>query len=401
MRTQLQPLAARASRIGVAVLAASASMLVATAAFAQTATITTSGITRKTKSGTVVNPRFVIDGKTPGLSRQDCLDDLVYDIPLVMSGLPTSYTLQAWAGSDCATLTSRTGANPTCWPLLGSGISVGASVNVKIRMQDIVAQMNTGTTRVVTYSPATSSVCTSQTALGSGATSLGVSFLWIDGGSGNSMGTGATYTISVKLFGPDAPTNLAAGSGGGLLKLTWTAPPNQKDLLGYRIYTLASGGDGGATDATTTTCDEGGVIDGGLDDSGDATTITVDASCTTTPVTSTCPGTIDTTKVTPTEVGGTVGGGTVSGLADGQSYTVAVAGYDSYGNSGTLSNSICATPQDTIDFWDNYRNSGGTAGGGYCASGPTGSAGGGAPWAFIAIGGFIGAALVRRLRSRA
>lgn len=390
----------RSMRSLVSVLGASASMLVAASAFAQTATISTSGIQRKTSTGTVVNPRFVIDGKTPGLSRQDCLDDLVYDIPLVMTGLPTSYTLQAWAGSDCATLTARTGANPTCWPLLGSGIGVGASVNVKIRMQDIVAQMNTGgSPRVTSYTPATSSVCTSQTALGSGATSLGVSFLWIDGGSGNSMGTGATYTISVKLFGPDAPTNLAAGAGGGLLKLTWTAPSNQKDLLGYRIYTQAGGGDGGATDATTTTCTEGGVIDGGLDDSGDATTITVDASCTTTPVTNTCGGTIDTTKVTPTEVGGTVGGGTVSGLVDGQSYTVAVAGYDSYGNSGTLSNSICATPQDTIDFWDNYRNSGGTAGGGYCASGPTGT-GGDAPWAFFAIGGFLCAAIVRRFRSQ-
>ena len=386
MRTQI--------RIGLAVLGASASMLVATCAFAQTATITTSGVLRRTSTGTQVNPR-IVDGKTPALSQQDCLDDLVYDFPIVMTGLPTAFTLQAWAGTNCTDITARTGANPTCWPLLGSGITPLQSTNVKIRMQDIVAQMTTQP-KVLTYTAATSSVCTSQTSLGNGRTAVSVFFLFINGGDGTSQGTGATYALAVKLFGPAAPTNVAAGAGGGLLKLTWTAPAGQSDLLGYRIYAQAGGGDA-STDATTTVCDEGGVIDGGLDDSGDATTITVDASCTTTPVSNSCGGSIDTTKVTPTEVGGAVGGGTVSGLVDGQGYSVAVAGYDSFGNTGTLSSVICATPQDTIDFWDNYRNSGGTAGGGYCASGPTGS-GGDAPWAFFAIGGFVCAALGRLFR---
>ena len=376
----------------VALAFALVSLFVAATAFAQTVTVTTGSILRQTKDGGSVPSRFVIDAKTQGISQKDCLDDLVFVVPLAITGLPTSYSLQAWAGTDCATLTSRTGANPTCWPLLGAGISVAQSVSVKLRMQDIVAQMNTGTTRNTTYSAATSSVCTSQTSLGSGSTSLGISFLWIDGGSGNSQGTPATWNIAVKLFGPDAPTNLTAGAGGGLLKLTWTAPSNQKDLQGFRIYTQAAGGDA-STDATTTTCTEGGVIDGGLDDSGDATSVQVDASCTTTPLT--CGGTIDITKVTPTEIGGSVGGGTVSGLVDGQSYSVAVAAYDSFGNSGTLSNTICATPQDTLDFWDNYRNAGGTAGGG-CATATT--SGEAPPWTIFAIGAFLGFAVVRRIR---
>lgn len=373
-----------------------ASALVATTALAQTVTITTGSIQRKTKDGTAVSPRFVVDGKTAGLSQKDCLDDLVYDIPIVMSGLPTSYTLQAWAGSDCATLTSRTGSNPTCWPLLGSGISVAQSVTVRLRMQDIVAQMTTSP-KVTTYTAATSSVCTSQTSLGSGATGIGIFFLWIDGGSGNSQGTPANWSIQVKLFGPDAPTNLQGSAGGGLLKLSWTPPSNQKDLLGYRIYTQAAGGDAGG-DATTTTCTEAGVEDGGLDDSGDVIAIPVDASCTTTPLT--CGGTLDPTKLTPTEVGGTSGGGTVTGLTNGQSYTVAVAGYDSYGNSGTLSSSICSTPQATNDFWDNYVAAGGTAGGGYCTTSAAGSSGGGTPWLAMGLSGFAAAAIVRRLRRR-
>jgi hypothetical protein len=358
-------------------------LFTASRARAQTVTINTGSITRETKDGASVSPRFVVDGKTPGLSQQDCLDDLYYDFPLVITGLPTQFSLQAWAGTSCTDATSRTGTNPTCWPLLASNISPAASVNVRIRMRDIVGQMTTQP-KVLTYSAADKSVCTSQTTLGSGRTALNVFFLWVNGSDSSSQGTGATYALAVKLFGPDAPTGLSAGAGGGLLKLTWTAPTNQSDLTGYRIYAQAtSTADGGSVDASTTTCTEAGVDDAGA---------TIDASCTTT--TLTCGGTIDPQSVTPTEVGGQVGGGTVKGLQDGVGYTVAVAGYDSFGNSGTLSASICATPQDTVDFWDNYRNSGGTAGGGCNVGGSDALS----PW--LLFGGFAAVlgALARRVR---
>ncbi|CAN5386286.1 hypothetical protein BH09MYX1_BH09MYX1_28560 [soil metagenome] len=386
------------ARTAIALGAGLASAFVATTAFAQTATITTTGVLRRSSTGTQLAPRTVVDGKTPGVSQKDCLDDIVYDLPVVITGIPTNYSLQAWAGTNCADASTRTGTNPTCWPLLPTNISLAAAVNVKIRMQDIVGQMTTNPKNVV-YVAATSSVCTSQTTLGSGRTNLNVFLLWINGGDATSQGTGATYAFAVKLFGPDAPTGLAAGAGGDLLKLTWTAPTGQSDLLGSRIYTQAAGGDASAaTDATKLVCDEGGVIDGGTDDSGDAISIPVDASCTSVPITTTCGGDIDVTAVTPTEIGGALGGGTVTGLVNGQSYSVAVAGYDSFGNSGALSEVICASPEETVDFWDNYQNSGGTGGGGYCAAGPTG--GDTAPWVFFGIGGFVTAVIVRRRRRR-
>ncbi len=373
-----------------AIAAAVVTLFAASRAQAQTVTINTGGITRETKSGSSVSPRFVVDGKTPGLSQKDCLDDLVYDFPLVITGLPTQYSLQAWAGTSCTDATSRTGTNPTCWPLLASNISPAASVSVRIRMQDIVGQMTTQP-KVLTYSAATSDICTSQTTLGSGRTALNVFFLWVNGSDGSSQGTGATYSIAVKLFGPDAPSKLSAGAGGGLLELSWTAPANQSDVSGYRIYAQAAGSaDGGTSDATTTTCTEAGVDDAGA---------TIDASCTTTPVT--CGGSIDTSAVTPTEIGGQVGSGKITGLQNGVSYSVAVAAYDSFGNSGTLSNVICATPQDTVDFWDNYRGSGGTAGG-YCNASSGAGAGEPVPaWLFFGAFGLVAAAVVRRIRRNA
>jgi uncharacterized protein (TIGR03382 family) len=57
----------------------------------------------------------------------------------------------------------------------------------------------------------------------------------------------------------------------------------------------------------------------------------------------------------------------VTGLRDGQQYTVVVAAVDGSGNIGPPSDLKCATPAPINDFWDLYRQAGGHAGGGFCA----------------------------------
>jgi hypothetical protein len=75
-----------------------------------------------------------------------------------------------------------------------------------------------------------------------------------------------------------------------------------------------------------------------------------------------------------------------------------VAARDLVGNAGTLSELACASPKDVIDFFENYRDAGGMAGGGICsidasASGRSFSLGG----AGVALAGL---ALLRRRAAR-
>ena len=363
----------------------------------ESVTITTTGIVRRDTKGNALTPR-IINGVTQAVSHQDCLDDISIEFPLVLAGLPTSNSLQAWAGASCTDATARTGANPTCWPIYPSNITATAqAVNPRIRVRDLVGQIVTQP-KNLTYTAADASVCTTQ-ALTSGQTTVNVFFIWVDGQS-TAISSATAYPIAVKLLGPPAPTAVTASAGGGLLKVGWTPPSGEKDLAGYYIYAQSGGASDAATtsDASTLVCDDGGILDGGTDDSGDAIAIQVDASCTSVPASdaaASC-GTVDPKASTPQQVPGAVGGGTFKGLSNGSTYSVAVAAYDSFGNIGDLSGVVCATPQDTTGFWERYRAEGGTAGGG-CSLDGVGVPGAPAAAAFaFALAGL--AALRRRKR---
>jgi len=385
----------------LALVAALGALLVfeAPARATESVTITTSGIVRRDTKGTALAPR-IINGVTQAISHQDCLDDISIEFPLVLGGLPTSNALQAWAGTSCTDPTARTGANPTCWPVYPSSIDATAqAVNPRIRVQDVVGQI-TAQPKVLVYTPATSSVCDTQ-ALSSGQTTVNIFFIWVDGQS-NAISSATPYPVAVKLLGPPAPTAVTASAGGGLLKVGWTAPAGEKDLAGYYIYTQnsATASDASSTtDASTLVCDDGGILDGGTDDSGDAIAILVDASCTSVAsdaAVSTC-GTVDPKTSPSQQMPGAVGGGTVTGLVNGATYALAVGAYDSFGNVGDLSEVVCATPEQTSGFWDRYRAEGGTAGGGYCTLDGVGLPGAPAAAAFVfALAGL--AALRRRKR---
>ena len=58
--------------------------------------------------------------------------------------------------------------------------------------------------------------------------------------------------------------------------------------------------------------------------------------------------------------------GTAKGLDDFKLYACGVAAYDKNENLGVLSNIKCGFPRPVRDYFEAYRDAGGTAGGGYC-----------------------------------
>jgi hypothetical protein len=93
-----------------------------------------------------------------------------------------------------------------------------------------------------------------------------------------------------------------------------------------------------------------------------------------------------------------VGTYTITGLANGVTYNAVVSAVDAYGNIGPPSVEQCDYPAPVNDFWTDYRNDGGRAGGGFCALEAVGAS----PVPSLAgVGLLIGAgAVVRRRRRR-
>jgi hypothetical protein len=88
---------------------------------------------------------------------------------------------------------------------------------------------------------------------------------------------------------------------------------------------------------------------------------------------------------------------TISGLTDNVTYNVVVSAVDAFGNVGPPSGEICDYPAPVVDFWQQYRQDGGGAGG-FCALDNVG-----APVGPSIVGMGVGAAalaLARRRRRR-
>jgi hypothetical protein len=84
-----------------------------------------------------------------------------------------------------------------------------------------------------------------------------------------------------------------------------------------------------------------------------------------------------------------------SGLTNGVTYAVAVAGVDDFFNSGNLSALDCETPELVTGFYEAYRWAGGKGGGGFCAIAGTRSHVSATGFALIALG-----LIARRVRRR-
>jgi hypothetical protein len=385
---------------------------------AQTVKLQTAGITRVNADGSMATgstTNFMnVFGRVNGA---DCYgpDDkgIEYVFPVSVTGdtNPAQHHLEVWAGgSDCSMMTARTGTTATCWPVRGDKPqSLTTIQRLNVRAQDIVSQIS-ASTKTLNYVPATSAACTATTT----EAQVTVYFLLVDG-TNNTVGTGAAWPMKVKLVGPAPPTNVTAEGLDSAIIAKWTAS-SDTTAVGYSVFVDS----GGSSDASTTmtdasgtpvtTCNDAGVDDAGnplTDDAGNP----IDAGCTTTIVFDSGGGGAGGTCGSSTLVSGgradkwnpaaTAGktdtSATVTGLANGGTYAVAVATRDSYDNVGPLSAPACASPAPIIDFWSRYKGAGGQAGG-FCALEAPGSP---ARAGLMAFGlAFAGALFIRRRGGR-
>jgi hypothetical protein len=406
-------------------------------------TVTTTSITRQKTDGSYY-PSHIVDGTYQGAGFKDCTDDTEIVFPVLITGLPdTTVTFEIWAGtSDCTQAGATNNASTaTCWPVAPNPTPQNV-MSIPIRVQDIVSQLGK-TPPAQAYSSATTSVCTSAaasttttvtddagtTSTTSGEATVNIYFMFFPNGSSTPSITSTAYPLKVKLAGPGSCTNVVAGSGDGLLVVTWNPPSGETDIQGYDLFAQpvgATSGDGSTvqvcseagTQGTELFDDAGNPIfdDAGnpifVDDAGNPI-VQQDASCYTQyvpPAAASCSnGSIDTSAAATactdagsgsgllcSQVNGTTNSsGKITGLTNGTSYAAAVAAFDQFGNTGTISSVACSTPQPIDDFWKKYNQDGGNAG--FCALEVVGAHG---PPVFVAMVVIVGVVLVRRRQKR-
>ena len=373
-------------------------------------------------SGKTINKRNLT--LTPeAVSNQDCVDDQRIRFTLLLSGYIANAPLLAYAsinGQDCSDPTQRAGATSQCWPLIRaadaanltntgpSSISLQPQQSVDIPVRALMAGALTPQT------PDYSAAICGKVDL----TNISVQFLYFDPGNVSAPSATHTTPIVVDTIGPAAPTGLSHLPGNTRIQVNWAnisgGDPDAgvtgglTELTGVAIYCTPSTGTSGVStttdnDASCTT------VDAGIDETGDAavTTQCNDAGISTTTdnsdaASSVCTADVFTSGMTTDDAGATTAdsgvlttsttassrlipnaafnqkyqcgsypgnsGTTViaGGLTNGRNYAVAVAATDKYGNVGPLSPIQCEIPEETTDFWEEYRAAGGLAGG--CAT---------------------------------
>jgi hypothetical protein len=379
-----------------------------------------------------------------GINYSDCAKDVTLDFALTVEGAASGDDLQIWVGPPtkahdeaCLNPAARkTGGS--CWPLAPfKSIAIGSSVNVSVRAQDIAANLD-NSSPPSSYTKATSVVEACQKGQTSpGPISLGIYFMLV-GSDGKVDGDPAEFALQADVLGPFAPATVSATINDGYAQLSWV-PPTDPSIAGYNVYcedfgkdaaekigekrdTGINGLDGGTT---TGTCQSSLFANSSVFTTS-ATSSSGDSGSTATPDS----GTTDTGAVAINEAGLPITpvvtpagiseiplrpcaspsdgleGGTSGATASSATVTVtnydywvfAVAAIDTSGNVGPIGNLTCGVPGPLADFWYDYTNAGGLAGGGYCALEAVGSPGGSV---VMALGvGFVGIGFVRRRRGR-
>ncbi|WP_437908498.1 hypothetical protein WME95_11895 [Sorangium sp. So ce327] len=209
----------------------------------------------------------------------------------------------------------------------------------------------------------------------------------------------------VDLQGPKPPTDVQAHSGDGRILVDYTQ--NEADeVLGYYLYcddggqsSPASSGAGAAGGGDGAAGAGGGAAGGGdgAAGTGGGTTSGGSSGCHSSLL---VPGEIPDSAQQCGSVGRGSRGEATKNIVNGRSYVVGVAAYDQVGNAGPLSAISCATATDVDGFFEQYRDAGGQAGGGFCSiEGPVGAGRwAAAPLAAVAAGAALG--LLRRRRRR-
>lgn len=317
----------------------------------------------------------------------DCLANLSLDISYTTTSPDANKTLEVWAGQqDCKPATARTGTTQQCWKVTGN-LTAALTGNVQIPIRNVI---NRRTGQDVVDSSGNPAVC-NNIAL----STFGLYFMWFQG-TGTDAISADQVDIQVKTAGPSALTGLSVSPGNTRLIVTFSAvgEAGVTDQQGIRVYCDDKPTASNPETRQVTTCPDTGTTT--TDDAGDAEIVDAGPdACTTTTETVNGGGACTSAALNPTdgdsgvptlpdpkylcaEIGGNTGARvvveTINGqpLKNDQTYAVAVAAIDSFGNVGSLAEPTCATPGQTTDFWQLYRDSGGQAGGCSSESAPIG-----------------------------
>lgn len=424
------PSTLRRSALGAVAFAATA--LTASPTFA--ATIALSPSVQPSSSQPPSLPRIKPDGSsvtkralnlTPdGISLQDCVDDLLVQVPLTLSDFQTQGTLQLWAsaGADCTAQTSRQSGTQLCWQL-GSNVPLSLNPLPSIPVRDIIAGIADPKNPNVTQS-----ICGTVD-----LTTITVYVLYFDAGQTATPAANISFTIQADTIGPPAPSGLTTLPGNTRIHVSWDAvgEGGVVALTGVNVYcdsnTSSSSSDAASTcdassstvEASTETSDADADLVGAETtdtDISDASATNLDASgcasgssgegCSSPNFTPADGKTVlpDAAFDAKYKCGGVVGNTGTSVVAESvggaplvnyQTYAVAVAATDAFGNVGPLAVAGCLKPEETNDFWENYKAAGGGAGGGYCAIDGVGM-----PMGSVSVLGVVGLAVVSAWRRR-
>jgi MYXO-CTERM domain-containing protein len=420
-----RPLFSVALSVGVALVG----LLVPRSAVAQV-TGTTGGATIGVVQETSL-PRLAADGsnvtKRPltqepeGVSLQDCLDNQSIAFPLQLAGYAPQSTLEAWAGlsgADCSVQTNRTGTARICWQI-ASGISLEPTPRPAIPVRQILSGASPDG---VTTVDSSANICGRVN-----LTTISVQFLYFAPGQTATPETKKELAIRTDTIGPAAPGSVSVLPGNTRIRISFggLGEGGLSQYTGVRAYC-----DPAVSETTTVTteasvtqvCSEAGVdaSDPDADASGavgDCEEVVVEGGTTTIPgsecaspnFTSTAgdsgtgivPNADFNAKFQCGSLTGNTGSALIADSVGGQplenfkTYAVAIAAIDQFGNVGPLSSVFCEKPEPTTDFWENYKNAGGEAGGGFCSV-----EGAGLPVGSVAVTGIFGLALVGAWRRR-
>ncbi|MCL2726572.1 MAG: hypothetical protein FWD69_19300 [Polyangiaceae bacterium] len=340
-----------------------------------------------TKRGLNFNPE--------GVSLQDCVDDQSIQFPLTLSNFVANAPLQVWAslGDDCTTQTARSGGVQTCWQLVsGIPLSTNPSVNISVRaiMSGVLSATSTD---------ASESICGTIP-----RSTVAVNFLYFDPGNIATASANVAVNVAVNTIGPDAPTGLTHLPGNQRIHVYWDAigEGGVNAITGVKVYCDPTQANPGDADA-----DVDADVDADDADADAASTSTGD--CFSPNFVSANGGSIQPDNAFDSQfLCGSITGNTgsqviaseVGGhpLENGVSYAVALAATDDFQNVGPLSEVQCETPQPTTDFWENYKDAGGGAGGVYCTVDGVGLPMGGV--SVLGVAGMFAFYMIRRVSSR-
>jgi len=364
--------------------------------------------------------------KPEGISYQDCVDDLRIRFSLTLPAPEANASLQAWAttgGTDCSAQTARTGNSAVCWRVQ-AGIPLSVNPIVLIPVRKIIGGRNNAKDPTKDPEEGRDGIDICGTI---DLTTISLQFLYFRPGDVAQAAFKGDVPLTADTIGPVAPSGLKILPGNTRLQISFNAlgEGGVVELSQIRAYCDPAPGGGTTTPTTVRVCDSGtdasdpdADADGGVVDP-DAGCVEVEVEGGTATTTGGCSSSAfkpaDGGKIQPDnafnamyECGSLPVSSTGSSLVarelrgaplqNGTTYAVALAATDSFLNVGPLSDVVCEYPEETADFWTDYKEGGGRAGGGFCsvdgAGLPVGS------FTVIGLVSLFGAATVRRWRKR-